>query len=34
MTVTDLVGIDSVFLEYTIDNVTRTIEMTSEGNGI
>jgi len=34
VTVTDLVGIDSVFLEYTIDNVTRTIEMTSEGNGI
>jgi PKD repeat protein len=34
VTVTDLVGIDHVFLEYTIDNVTRTIEMTSEGSGI
>lgn len=32
--VTDLVGIGSVKLEYTIDNVTRTVVMTHEGGGI
>jgi PKD repeat protein len=34
VTVTDLVGIDGVILEYTIDNVTHTIVRTSEGGGI
>ncbi|NLX47720.1 MAG: hypothetical protein GXY70_06100, partial [Euryarchaeota archaeon] len=33
VSVTDQVGIGSVMLEYTIDNVTRTVAMTSEGNG-
>jgi len=32
--VTDLVGIGSVLLEYTIGNVTRTVAMTHEGGGI
>lgn len=32
--VTDLVGIGSVVLEYTIDNVTRSVTMTHEGGGI
>lgn len=33
VSVTDLVGVGSVRLEYTIDNVTRTVVMTHEGNG-
>ncbi|MCX6650608.1 MAG: PKD domain-containing protein [Methanomassiliicoccales archaeon] len=32
--VTDAVGVDSVILEYTINNVTRTVLMTPEGDGI
>jgi len=32
--VTDLVGIGSVLLEYTIGNVTKTVAMTHEGGGI
>jgi len=32
--VTDVVGVRSVILEYTIDNVTRTVIMTLEGNGV
>lgn len=34
VTVTDLVGVNKVSLDYTIDNVTRSVDMTSEGNGI
>jgi len=34
VTVTDQVGIGSVLLEYTINNVTRTVVMTPEGDGI
>jgi PKD repeat protein len=32
--VTDVVGVDTVILEYTIDNVTRTVLMTLEGDSI
>ncbi len=34
VTVTDLVGIGSVRLEYTIGNTTRTVSMTHEGGGV